>query len=383
MDTRKAVAGLRRFVKRLVADGATNRDAYREWKQDSKNEAFMARCLGYVRGEGMASVTSLVQPFFHPELPLIGLNYTNTAHVTLHHFGDAGWTPGVRLCRGIVFDQTGRVVAFPFPKFFNYGEHLETSSLPGESFVATKKQDGHLGIVFEYGGSFHITTRGSFLSNTSLIATEMLAAFQARWKKALPKSVCPLVEIIHPETEVLTDYQGWTGFILIGAFNRRTYQDFDYTELQALAGRLGIEVTPRWEGNSIADLIELMKDLSVENEEGFVARFAGGLRVKFKFASYIGRMIGEKLNVRYVMRRLMDGTLEKRVGDLPGEVQGEADRIKALVLGVKDVTGSRKDRWAYLYALETDAEQCNDTYKALCRSFQAWLVRTGQLSAVK
>lgn len=383
MDTSKAVAGLRRFIKRLVADGATDKDAYREWKQDEKNARFMARCLGYKQGEGMPGVTALVLPFFHPQQPLIGLNYTNTAHVTLHRFGDAGWTPGVRLCRGIVFDHNGRVAAFPFPKFFNHGEHAETHGLPEEAWVATTKQDGHLGIVFEYESALYITTRGSFLSNTSVIATGMLDEYRKRWAKALPKSVTALVEIIHPETEVLTDYNGWVGFILIGAFNRRTYADFDYEQCAALAGKLGIKVTPRWEGTSIADLIELMKDLRVSNQEGFVVRFASGLRVKFKFASYIGRMIGEKLNVRYVMRRLMDGTLEKRVGDLPGEVQGEAERIKELVMGVKGVPGGKKDRWQYLYKLEPLEEERTDTYKTLCRSFQSWLVRTNQLPAVK
>jgi RNA ligase len=282
-----------------------------------------------------------------------------------------------------VFDHTGRVVAFPFPKFFNYGEHIETRGLPNEPFVATTKHDGHLGIIFEYDGDLHITTRGSFLSKTSVFSADMLAQYKERWLKALPKSVCPLVEIIHPETFVHKDYNGWTGFILIGAFNRRTYADFDYEQLQALAGKLGIECTSRWEGSSIADLVELMKDLTVQNQEGFVARFSSGLRVKFKFASYIALMIGGKLNVRYVMRRLMDGTLDKRVADLPGEVQAEADRLKELVLGVKGVEGCRKDRWAFLYELETDEEERTDTYKALCRSFQAWLVRTGQMPAVR
>lgn len=383
MDTRKALGGLRRFVRRLVADGVTDKALFRAWRSEAANEKFMARCLGYVRQDGMPSVTGLVQPFFHPEQPLIGLNYTPVAHNTLHHFADVGWTPAIRLCRGIIFDHTGRLVAFPFPKFFNFGEHPETRELPDEPFVATVKQDGHLGIIFEYEGDLFITTRGSFLSSTSVIATEMLAEYKRRWLKVMPQSVNPLVEIIHPETEVLTNYDGWVGFILIGAFNRRTLVDCDYEQLTALGGALGIRVTGKWEGKSIADLARLMKDLSVENEEGFVVRYASGRRVKFKFASYIGRMINEKLNLRYVMRRMMEGALEKRTGDLPGEVQLEAQRLRQLLLGVKDVEGSKKDRWAYLYALEPLEEERTDTYKALCRSFHAWLVRTDQLVAVK
>lgn len=378
MNTTKAVAGLRRLVKRLVADGATDKDAYKEWKRVEANERFMARCLAYTREDGMPAAGTLIQPFFHPQLPLIGLNYGDVAHNTLHHYGDAGWTAPMRLCRGIVFDHSGCLVAFPFPKFFNYGEHLETRSFPDEPWVATTKQDGHLGIIFEYNGDLHVTTRGWFLSKSSQIAKEMLAPFKRPWLNALPKSVTLLAEIIHPETEVLTDYAGWTGFILIGAFNRRTYEDFNYDELTAIGAKLGIRVTPKWKGNSLADLIELMNDATIANQEGFVVRFQSGLRVKFKFATYIARMIGEKLNARYVMRRIMDGTLDKRVGNLPGEVEKEANRLRDLVMGVKNVTGGRKDRWQYLYALEPNEDEF-DAHKTVCQEFQRWLVNTGQM----
>src|SRR5581483_5294385 len=102
------------------------------------------------------------------------------------------------------------------------------------------------------------------------------------------------------------------------------------------------------------------------------------IRVKFKFADYIGRMIGGKLAPTYIMNRLKDGSLEDRISDLPGEVQLEARSIAAKVLGVKDVVGGRKDRWQYLYDLETE-EGCTDTYKKNCQSFCAWLVRTEQM----
>ncbi len=131
---RKAVGGLKRFIKRLTKAGVITKEAYREWCK--KNESLMEKTFWYQRETGMPSVTSLVSAFFHPSQPLIGLNYTPVAHNTLHHY-HSGWTLPLRQCRGIIFDSNGDLVAKAFNKFFNYGEHGETSSLPNVAFVAT------------------------------------------------------------------------------------------------------------------------------------------------------------------------------------------------------------------------------------------------------
>jgi RNA ligase len=303
------------------------------------------------------------------------------AHNTLHRFAD-GWTQPLRLCRGIVFNRRGTVVAFPFPKFFNYGERPETRELPDQPFVATAKEDGHLGIIFEHRGEILVTTRGDFQSRSSGLANQMLKPYRRNWKKVFPKDVTLLAEIIHPETEVHVDYGGHVGFVVIGAFHRRTFKDFDYEELSELAARLDLPVTQRWSGRSIEELRELMKDLSIENKEGFVARFAGGLRVKFKFKSYIARMIGEKLTHRYVIKHLMEDTFERKLADLPAEVQMEAEKLAQELLGVVRVEGDKKARWQYLYEL-VPAEECTDYHKTLCRAFLAWLRRSGKLPPEK
>src|SRR5579884_3064657 len=59
------------------------------------------------------------------------------------------------LARGLVLDpQAGRVVATPFPKFFNYGELIPT--LPDEPFEVTEKIDGSLGTLFHHKGRWRI-----------------------------------------------------------------------------------------------------------------------------------------------------------------------------------------------------------------------------------
>lgn len=379
MNIGKNVEKLKLLIGALVSARVKDAEGWHRWRRDPENERFMEQCFSYERGEGMPSVTSLVKPFFHPDpdLPLIGLNYTQVAHNTLHAFAN-GWTEPMRLCRGIVFDRRRVLVAFPFPKFFNFGEQAETRNLPDESFVATVKQDGHLGIIFQYRGQILCTTRGCFVSGSAEIGNQMLEQYREQWLRCLPKDITLLAEIIDPATEVHVKYGGWRGFVLIGAFNRRTFQDFDYEELEELGSRLGLKVTERWSGSSVEELRALMHDLSVENQEGFVARFASGLRVKFKFKSYIALMIGEKLTPRYVMMRLTQGNFHSKIADLPGEIQLEAQAIERQLLAVADVVGDKKARWEYLYSLVPDEER-TDYHKSICRSFHAWLVREGRI----
>lgn len=372
MSNTDSISNLRKFVSLLVKARVKTSADWKKWRAKAANEAVMEELFEYTRLEGMPSVTSIVKPFFHPELPLVGLNYTSVAHNVLHQY-PSGWTKPLRLCRGIVFSRRGKLVALPFPKFFNDEEMEETRNLPDLPFVATLKHDGHLGIIFEYQGQIIATTRGSFKSNSSKIANEMIPAIGPNWASTFPKNTTVLVEIIHPETEVIVDYGDRETFILIGAYNRQTCKDYDYKKLATLAKRLGIDVTETWSGESIEDLRTLMAGKRYNNSEGYVVRFQNGFRVKMKHAGYIGEMIRGKLTHRYVMQRLMTNTFESRFADLAGEIQAQANRLKKDVLAVAEVEGNQKARWKYLYELFDEDERSAYT-KGICRQFERWLM---------
>jgi RNA ligase len=361
---REALTGLTKLIRTLDKAGVWNKVSFREWRKG--HEAFMEKCLGYERGPGMPSVTALVSAFFHPELPLIGLNYTPVAHNTLHAF-PAGWTPALRLCRGIIFDRSGALVAKPFEKFFNYGEHAETRNLPDEAFTATVKHDGHLGIIFEYRNAWHITTRGDFTSRTSKVGAEMLQRYVQKgdWDRKLPCGDNLLVEIIHPSTKVHLKYRG-SRFILIGAYERDTLRDLDHEELSALGKQLRLPVTEPWNGRSIEDLFKLTQDLSVGNQEGFVVRFQSGLRVKFKFASYINLMVAGKLGYGYIMNRMLAGNLEKMIKNLPEEVYDRAAQMVDDITQAAAAQGTEKERRERLYRL-VPSEESTQYYRGICR----------------
>ncbi|HMY53542.1 MAG TPA: T4 RnlA family RNA ligase [Candidatus Obscuribacter sp.] len=375
----EALNHLKVFIRALVSARVKSDEGFRRWKSEPANEKLMADCFGYERLPGMPPVTAVCKPFFHPELPLIGLNYTPVAHNTLHKF-PSGWTPVLRLCRGIVFSRRASLVALPFEKFFNYGEHAETSDLQvlAQPFTATLKQDGHLAIIFQFQGKLLGTTRGSFLSASSLIANRMLSERSAHWLQpgVLDPDLTLLCELIHPETHVIVDYGDREDFILLGARHRRSLEDLEYDRLEDLSRRLNLELTRRWQGKGLAELLELVKEPTYHNEEGFVVRFADGRRVKFKYAGYVSLMLGEKLTHRYVMMRLMDGSFDSRFADLDAEVQTLAEKLKDELMKAASLSGKRKDKRAYLLGL-VPPEECTAYHKTVCGKFLTWLEAQG------
>lgn len=373
MKTEEAVERLGKFVKLLVRADVANRAEYRAWAKVPANEKAMEKAFAYRRTAKMPRIAALLAPFFDQEQGLVSLNYSPVAHNTLHAF-PKGWTPVLRLCRGAIFDRSGTLVALPFPKFFNYGEHPETTDLPDEPFDATVKYDGHLGIIFTTPqGDLRLATRQSFNGPSAQLGNKLLERIAAKngWiPKGATSDLTLLVEIIHPKTKVHVDYGRKRGFVLLGATNRRLH-DFSHEELQAVGNHLGLPVAERWTGDSIADLRKLMKDRSAENQEGYVVRFKSGLRVKFKFEAYIGLMVQAKLSYGYLINRLISGNVEKMVDTLPEEIRSQADGMLRDLKKAVRIRDEKAQR-AYLYGLDKKREK-NQHYRGQCRRFLAKL----------
>lgn len=69
----------------------------------------------------------------HPTLPLTIWNYTEKVQY------ENLWDEITLMCRGLVTDDKGSIVARPFKKFFNWEENKHT---PTEDFEVYKKEDG-------------------------------------------------------------------------------------------------------------------------------------------------------------------------------------------------------------------------------------------------
>lgn len=368
MRLKQSIGNLSQFVKAMVKADVRNRPAFNAWKKDPKVIEQMNDWFGYAQKKGMPCINALVTVDFHWSAPLVMLNYTPVAHNTLHEF-PKGWTKPLRQCRGIVFDFEGELVAKPFEKFFNYGEHPETLAFPKkESWGVTQKIDGHLGIIFEYKGKIYITTRGRFNSPTVKACQKMLDEFVSRndWAHNFNREETILVEIILPETKVHVDYNGRQDFVLIGASNRNTLADYDFTNLHLISARLNLTLVDKWLGHSLTELQNLMKDRKVNDQEGFVARFHSGLRIKLKFESYIGLMVQSKLSYKYLMQRKISGNLDRMIKTLPEEIYATAVRMSEELDAILAEKIDAKAKAQKLHHLVPEEERVS-YYKTVCR----------------
>ncbi|MFJ7586573.1 RNA ligase [Streptomyces sp. NPDC097617] len=225
----------------------------------------------------------------HPELPLSIYTYTRTAQY------ERVWDEVTTRCRGLVADDTtGAIVALPLPKFFNVGEHESgqpyAPALPDEPFEVYDKVDGSLAVVFHYAGRWRVASKGSFISAQATWAQRRL---DGRDTAALRPGTTYLAEILYPQNRIVVDYGERRDLVLLAAFGQ------DGTEVPLA------EAAPHWEGIGsvvtvwpampIDELIALTESNTLPGgatatgtqAEGFVLRFASGVRAKAKLSEYV------------------------------------------------------------------------------------------------
>ncbi|MFF5970187.1 RNA ligase [Streptomyces sp. NPDC012769] len=225
----------------------------------------------------------------HPELPLSIYTYTRTCQY------EGVWNSVTIRCRGLVADdRTGRIVALPLPKFFNVSEH-ETGrpyapALPDEPFEVYEKVDGSLGVVFHYEGRWRVASKGSFISTQATWAQRRLDGADT---SALVPGTTYLAEIVYPQNRIVVDYGDRRDLVLLAAFGP------DGTETPLA------EAATAWQGiGSVVTVhppmpLDALLKLTESNTlpdgnpatgtdaEGFVLRFANGVRAKAKIAEYV------------------------------------------------------------------------------------------------
>ena len=203
----------------------------------------------------------------HPTLPLTIWNYTEKVQY------ENLWDEVTLMCRGLVTDNIGDVVATPFHKFFNIEEGKFT---PTENFEVYEKMDGSLGIVFWYQGQWVVATRGSFTSDQAIKAREILRKYNT---DIMFRHLTFCFEIIYPENRIVLDYGDDEKLVLLGTFNK------DGKEYDVEMWReYGFDVVKKYDG--IKDYKQL-KEMVKNDQEGFVVKFSNGDRVKVKGVEYL------------------------------------------------------------------------------------------------
>ena len=274
----------------------------------------------------------------HPTLPLAILTYTPTCQYT------SAWTPVTMRCRGLIVDTiTDEVVAWPFPKFFNIEEHNldRPYALPlpkDEPFFVQDKADGSLAIVFHYTDRWHVASKGSFTSDQAKWAQKWL---DSRDTSVLLPGVTYLAEMIYPENRIVIDYKGEETLKLLGAYNddgEGLPVGYEETVWKHMGGSV---IRTYGQVNLSKILFRAKRNQTYDgapvtgtSAEGYVLRYASGLRVKVKFPEYVRlHAIITGLTERSVWELLKDGQSLKPLLDvLPDEyhewLAQTADRLK-------------------------------------------------------
>lgn len=209
--------------------------------------------------------------------------------------------------RGLVTNSEGKIIARPFPKFFNLEEH-DFNNIPNESFEVFEKMDGSLGIVFYYQGEWVVATRGSFTSDQSLVATKMfnqLSIIKNHPNTGLNHCWTYLFEIIYDSNRIVCQYD-FEGLVLLGAYETETGVEIEYERLSKdVSIFTDIQLVRKY--NGVTDFRTLKEKIS-DDREGYVVRYKNGLRLKIKGEEYIRlHRILTNISNRHIWEYLKDG----------------------------------------------------------------------------
>ena len=196
------------------------------------------------------------------------------------------WNPATLVCRGLIVDGKGRVLARPFPKFFNPSEPDAPPVPRGAPMVVSEKLDGSLGIAYHHpDGDVRIATRGSL---TSVQAVEATAIWRDKYQEArFGEGVTPLFEIIYPSNRVVVDYGDLRDLILLAAIDIPTGADVPLRRIDWPG-----PVAPTHRVPSFGELMHHVAGSEEAAREGYVVRFDTGpdcphVRFKLKFPEYV------------------------------------------------------------------------------------------------
>lgn len=190
-----------------------------------------------------------------------------------------GWDEFTLMARGLITDEAaGRVVATPFPKFFNAGERRgEAPNLP---FEAYEKLDGSLVIVFRHDGTWRAATKGAFDSEQAAWAQARLDAIDL---SVLKPGATYLFEAVYPENRIVVRYSD-PAMVMLSAYDEDA-RELTYGEVTQVCEALGWRAARRHAFTSIAEMAAHAATLP-RDDEGFVIRFSDGMRLKLKGAEY-------------------------------------------------------------------------------------------------
>ncbi len=204
--------------------------------------------------------------------------YTNKVIVPRDH-------PVIMKCRGLVLDINGKVLNYPFDRFFNPHEK-ECGDIDWETAQVQEKLDDSLICVFWYNDAWQITTRGSFYPNpNATVDFEQLFRGHFDMFSRLCDKYCYMFGLVTEHNRIVTWYD--EEFVaLLGIRNLTTLQERPYTLVSIMAKILNVRSPRMYQAKNLEECRKLFASLK-DDEEGFVAVDMDSKRIKLKQDSYL------------------------------------------------------------------------------------------------
>lgn len=202
--------------------------------------------------------------------------------------------PIVQQCRGMVVDTAMReVLAWPYNKFWNHGEHL-AAPIEWATARVQEKLDGSLMILYWFAGDWRVASSGHPTAGGSFGA-ESYTFREAFWRFAtdlgvkvfgLEPTVTYMLELCHTPNRVVVRHDR-PRLVLHGARDMILGRELSRVELEIFARDAHCELVREFPIYSIEACLAAAETLDPIQHEGFVVVDAKFNRVKIKSPRYV------------------------------------------------------------------------------------------------
>jgi len=255
----------------------------------------------------------------HPDFPYLKIyKYSQDAVM------EKRWNVYTIISRGLILDtKNKKVLATPFPKFWNYNELFLSKEVETDNVTIQEKKDGSLGIGFKFLNKWMVATCGSFMSEQAIWAQKF---FDKNIEKSeLDNNTTYLFEIIYPENRIVVPYSSQELCLLSAYKKGKEISSYDLDELAKISGFTRPKTYTFF---SIQEALDVSDSLKY-NEEGFVVRFSNGVRIKIKGKEYLRiHKIMSRVTPLGIWELMLNGDdLDMIKKELPEELQKDFNNI--------------------------------------------------------
>lgn len=257
----------------------------------------------------------------------------------LYNYNDAFLVPRdhpvIVKCRGLVLDVEGKVLCYPFDRFFNDFE-AECADIDWPTSMLLEKVDGSLINVFFHNEEWRVTTHGSFYPNDSGVNYKEIFKRLFKGFERLNPNFNYMFELVSKENRIVTHYDE-EFVVLIGARNRDTLVENDQMSLDMEASILNIMRPLRYESHDIVSSRLLFNGLK-DDDEGFVIVDKDFNRIKMKQESYFQLAKIVNLNDQAIYEHVIGvKPVDSELIDKLPEVTDKINEIATVLEGIKKV----------------------------------------------